>query len=318
MLLVKRSVTPLIVTAATTLVATTPLLESILLLRCLGEQPKHVDSGTDQIRAEGVGSTPDEWLKDAYRNAVRKAVGAVVDERTLIENDQVISDQVLTFSDGFVKTYEEVPGSRTIQDGQHRIVIVATVERRSMIAKLKAASVKVKDIDGKGLVAEAITKLETEQTAALLLARHFEDFPQGCFELKVVQEPRLLDKNTESATVEVIVRADVNQSAFRAFATKLARILDNVAKSKGGFQVNLARADAGSGTLVPVAGRTRQWGYVFDRQIPAKVLAECREGDAAVLYLCSNRSKAGDHVEYRCYLFDKSLVPVISSALNRK
>jgi hypothetical protein len=107
------------------------------------------------VIAEGVGATGDAALKDAFRNAVRQVVGAVVDAETLVNDDQVIFDKILTYSDGFVKTYEEL--SKSQEKGLIRTKIRATVEQRSVIARLKASNVAVKDVDGKGIFAEVVT-----------------------------------------------------------------------------------------------------------------------------------------------------------------
>jgi len=77
--------------------------------------------GTIAVIAEGTGASPDEAIKDAFRNAVRQVVGAVVDAETVIKNDDLISDKVLTYSDGFIKHYDDVPGSKKIQGTIHRI-----------------------------------------------------------------------------------------------------------------------------------------------------------------------------------------------------
>ena len=85
------------------------------------------------VIAEGVGATAEDAIKDAFRHAVRQVVGAVVDAETLIENDEIIEDKVLTYSDGFIKSYEEVVGSKKVKDGLHRIKIKAQVERGSVL-----------------------------------------------------------------------------------------------------------------------------------------------------------------------------------------
>src|SRR6516164_7487637 len=54
----------------------------------------------DRVIAEGVGTTADDALRDAFRAAVRQTVGTMVDAETLVKNDTVISDKVLTYSDG--------------------------------------------------------------------------------------------------------------------------------------------------------------------------------------------------------------------------
>ena len=158
-------------------------------------------AGTQTIVAEGVGATADEAIKDAYRNAVREVVGAVVDADTLVKNDEVIDDKVLTYSDGFIKSYEEVEGSKKVKSGLHRIKIKAQVERRSVIAKLKAANVTVKEVDGKGLFAEAVTQLDAEKDAAALLKKQFEGFPQSCLTATIIGKPEIVEKTADQAKV---------------------------------------------------------------------------------------------------------------------
>lgn len=71
-------------------------------------------SNLKKVMAEGMGMTADEALKDAFRNAVRQVVGAVIDANTLIENDEIVEDKILTYSGGFINKYTEVPGSKKV------------------------------------------------------------------------------------------------------------------------------------------------------------------------------------------------------------
>ena len=70
-----------------------------------GNVAKAKNEQLQEVVAEGVGTTADEAIKDAFRNAVRQVVGAVVDAETLVKNDELIDDKVLTYSDGFIKGY---------------------------------------------------------------------------------------------------------------------------------------------------------------------------------------------------------------------
>src|SRR5712692_9942416 len=74
------------------------------LLALAGEEP----AAYRTVVAEGVGQTAEDARKDAFRNAVRQAVGALIDAETLVQNDQVIKDEVLTYSNALVKSYKEV------------------------------------------------------------------------------------------------------------------------------------------------------------------------------------------------------------------
>ncbi len=185
-------------------------------------------TGISEVIAEGVGATPDEALKNAFRNAVRQVVGAVVDAEMLIKNDEVIDDQVLTYSDGLVKKYDEVAGSKKTVGGLHRIKIKAQVERRSVIAKLKSAKVTVKGLDGKSLFAEAVTSAEAEENSTKLLAKVLGDLPK-LLTASVSGKP---EYDREKGEVVLNVEVEVDAKSFRDFAGRLQELLRKVAVSK--------------------------------------------------------------------------------------
>jgi hypothetical protein len=86
--------------------ASNPALPAMPVAADLREAASDSDSAV--VVAEGAGGTADEALCDAYRNSVRLVVGAYVDEETRVKNDEVIDDEVLTYSNGIVKKYEEL------------------------------------------------------------------------------------------------------------------------------------------------------------------------------------------------------------------
>ncbi len=196
---------------------------------------KPVSDSSAQVLAEGVGATSDEALKDAYRNAVRQVVGAVVDAETLLKNDEIIDDKVLTYSGGFIKTYVEVPGSKKVAGGLHRIKIKASVERRGVIAKLKAANVSLKQVDGKDLFAEVVTQLDAEKDAASILKKQFEGFPQSCITASIIDKPENAGQDAATATVKLTVKIEPDLIAYKAFTRQVIPLLEKIAKDKGEF-----------------------------------------------------------------------------------
>ena len=185
-------------------------------------------AGISEVIAEGAGATPDEALKDAFRNAVRQVVGAVVDAETLIKNDEVIDDQILTYSDGFVKKFDEVAGSKKSVGGLHRVKIKAQVERRSVIAKLKSAKVTVKDLDGKGLFAEAVTSAEAEENSTKLLAKALSDLPK-LLTASVTGKP---EYDRDKGEVVLNVDVEVDAKSYGDFSGRLQELLKKIAVSK--------------------------------------------------------------------------------------
>jgi hypothetical protein len=127
------------------------------------------DKATDTVVAEGTGKTAKTALKDAFRNAVNRVVGMLVDAETQVKNDEVISDQILEYSGGFVASYDKI--SEKEDEGLIRVKIKAQIERRQVIAKLRAAKVTVRAVEGKDLAAEVLTQREARKNATAVFAR---------------------------------------------------------------------------------------------------------------------------------------------------
>ncbi len=280
------------------------------------------DGQTQEVVAEGVGSTADEAIKDAYRNAVRQVVGAVVDAETLVKNDELIDDKVLTYSDGFIKGYEEVDGSKKVKDGLHRIKIKAQVERRSVIAKLKAANVTMKQVDGKGLFAESITQLEAENEAAEMLEKQFEGFPQSYITATVKGKPEVKEKNADGAIVRIVLQVEVDPDAYKGFTSRVIPILSKLATDKGEFTADFAASSGGPYLDAVSKGRgngditsLQDWiPKAFNGQGSFRYL----KSDALTLAVASNQTRGSEKIEYKVYHLDPSLRPLLASVASRR
>ncbi len=283
------------------------------------DSPKLPGNGqTQKVVAEGVGATADEAVRDAFRNAVRQVVGAVVDAETLVENDEIITDKVLTYSDGFIKDYEDVPGSKKLKDGLHHIKIKAQVERRNIIAKLEAAKVAMKAVDGKGLFAEAVTQLDAEKDAAKLLQKQFEGFPQSCITATVIGKPEIIAKSADKATVRLTVQIEPDLKAFKGFSGKLIPILEKLAKEKGVFTTKYKnRSEAGFGEYLNIVSKYNE--FVPFEWMP-KVLDKDRlfKKDQVTVVIATNRTKTANSIDYKYYVLDPSLEPVLRPLASRE
>ena len=118
--------------------------------------------------AEGVGLTREEALKDAFRAAVRQVVGAFVDANAIAQNDELIEDKVITYSDGTIKSHRKL--SERQVDGLFRVRIQATVECGKVLERLRVAKVSIKNLNFRGIVHDAEAEMraiaEQKQAAA--------------------------------------------------------------------------------------------------------------------------------------------------------
>lgn len=205
---------------------------------------KRADGGknTQVVFAEGVGTTKEEAIKDAFRAAVRQVVGEIVDGETLVTNESLVKDQVLTYSDGFIPEHKEL--STTRENGLFRVSVQARVQRRSLIEKLGAARITLKNLDGQSLYGQVITEVAAEKDAAALIGKALEGFPDQYLEAKVVGEPNVLKKSDSDAVLEFHVEIAPNLVAYKAFANRLCKTLEAISRHKGKFST-VAKARGG-------------------------------------------------------------------------
>ena len=81
-----------------------------------------------KVLVKGVGTTKEQALKDAYRDAVERAVGLYIDAETQVCNDAVIKDEILTHSNAYIETFEVVDESQERE--LFKVRILATVKAR--------------------------------------------------------------------------------------------------------------------------------------------------------------------------------------------
>lgn len=280
----------------------------------------------EEVVAEGVGTTSEEALKDAFRNSVRQVVGALVDAETLVKNDEIIDDKVLTYSGGFIKTFEEVAGSKKVEGGLHRIKIKATVERLSLESKLKAANISLKKVDGQGLFAEVVTQLDAEHSAEAILRKEFADFPRNLVVASVVGKPEILSKNGDKAEVRFTIRIETDPAAYKVFAKRLSQVLDKLATSRGDFtallkpesvQVFDRERDESITKTFLVPKEPGFLAMVMARWMPKSFsgpasFVQRLDGTKTTLALTLQSNAAQDRQDCRYYLLDKAVQPLLA------
>jgi hypothetical protein len=287
----------------------------------LSAQDPAQENDSQVVVSEGVGASPEEALRDAFRNAVRQVVGAVVDAETQVKNDELINDKVLTFSDGFIKKYDEIDGSKTQIAGLHRIRIKANVEKKSLLAKLRSSNVVMKSVDGIGLFAQTVTKLDSEKEAIAILEKQFKGFPQSCLSASVVGEPKVIEKDSENATIEIMVQLEPDLTAFRDFSRNLRSVLDKMTKDRGNFELvsnptsnevnhwhlkvpsEFAKNSECRWMVIP----NSQTGMSLYFRKPSRVSKALPSDASVILVIGTNRNKTSDRMDFIYYRLDPAL-----------
>ena len=176
---------------------------------------------------DGVGATADEALKDCFRKAVSTVMGTIIDAETEVENDRLVRDRILTFTDGFVDSYEELEAAH-VEDGLVHRRIAATVRRDSLL--LACGKAESMSVDASGLYPEVMTKLERRRNARALLRKTLDLLPGSVLQARVTGRPPI-DKLGEETTIlapEVAVSLDAKK--YDAVQDRLVAILRCLSK----------------------------------------------------------------------------------------
>jgi len=135
-------------------------------------QPAAAESDTVKVQSRGVGLNKNAALKDAYRDAIERAVGLYVDAETAVSNDELIKDQVLTQSNAYITDYREL-GEEKLDGGLVQLRILATVKKVALTTKLTGVmppqTVRIDNSGLQNVHAELVTKKKRAEDAAALL-----------------------------------------------------------------------------------------------------------------------------------------------------
>jgi len=211
------------------------------------EQPAGKEHIT--VVVSGIGVDEEGALRNAWSNAVRQAVGSLISSETLVQNDQVIKDEVLVYSDGLVVKTERLSGGKR-DDGLFEVSIRALVETKKLQERLEGAKITVSNVDTTSAVAEIVTTQEKRASAIEMVSKAMEGFPESLLEVKVgSSEPivkELRDGKVE-ATWPILVsfRRDIY---YDVFVPRMTAVLDQICISK-------AKLRSGQSMMKPIDSR---------------------------------------------------------------
>ena len=162
-----------------------------LLLACLLAPSAWAADETITVTVTGIGTTPEAAEKSALQKAVRKAVGEIVDAETITDNEEVIKDKVLTYSDGFVQSTKTLSGPTKDPDlGLFLVTIEAKVLPKKVAEKLKEAEISTSAVAGEDIWAQAVSKIDNVFDGREMLAKlvNEEIIPARLLKARLISE----------------------------------------------------------------------------------------------------------------------------------
>ena len=135
-------------------------------------------AGLITVTTEGVGTTKEDATKKAWLEAVRQAVGVVVDDVSQVDNDK-LSEKLITHSKGTVKAYDVIKAEK--RNRRWYVTIRAKVEREVLKRAARESTITRDISDSRHLAAEIHTDKEQKLTGTELLEAVLKRYTPGQF-----------------------------------------------------------------------------------------------------------------------------------------
>jgi hypothetical protein len=133
---------------------------------------------TKELIATGYGINKQQALDNAFKSAIQQYVGVVIDSETIMKNGTLIKDNILTASNGFIKSYKEL--SSNVDSGLVEVEIKAVVKSQKIFTKIKSLKINTvsfqSEINGKNIMAEISTKLKSKKDSSKILKKVMDNF----------------------------------------------------------------------------------------------------------------------------------------------
>jgi len=191
--------------------------------------------GIVKVTGRGVGSDRAAALKDAYRDAVERAVGMYVDAEQMVKNDELLKDQVLTQSNAYIEKCDVVKEENI--DGLVQVRIVAQV-RKTVLVKKISGMMPVQNValgDTLQNLHATIVTTESRNTDGAALMRNALEGVDPCKQLMkatlAANKPKVMPVQGNANKVRIMYpfQVEVDKERYlNDFMPKMKQVLDQI------------------------------------------------------------------------------------------
>ncbi|MBD3290438.1 hypothetical protein GF337_16660 [candidate division KSB1 bacterium] len=245
-------------------------------------------SATQQLTATGMatvfggdkGLARDQAIDDALRNAVEQGLGTFVQSSTLVENYQVVEDNILSWSNGYVKNYQVVSEGMT-----DATTYQATIQAELQMSNLKNDWESIRNIINQMSNPRILIIMEEQNIGQSYDRYHFLSVDM------TIAEATLINKFLENG-FEVVdaatMRANIKKEQAAAALAGNTKVAANIGKSLGAEVIVTGKAVAKVATGINLGGM---------KSCQANLTARVVKADVATIIATSSAHAASPHID---------------------
>ena len=197
----------------------------------------------------------------------------------MVKNDQLIRDEILTYSRGYVDKYEVV--KRWQEEGLHHATIRAVVARDKLAEKLRGMKIAMADVAGELAARQIDFDAKNEEQAAEMFKKALAGFDMTKLtKVEIVGKPEIT-RNGASAKVRIQVKVSPDRERWKEFSRSLRPILAAIATKRAAVTCK------GSETWGPYSEQGR--------------LTKQLEGEGVLVRLFLDMDATGDRTQWEIF-----------------
>jgi hypothetical protein len=189
---------------------------------------------TQLVTATGYGMNVEEAKKAAVRAAVESVVGTLVDAETLVENDELVQDKILSYSAGMVEDVKIIGAPEKTPAGLVIVRAQVKVRKTELAERIKAAIKTSVKIDGESLYQQVAFNQRNFSDADGILQNLFDPgrLP-GLMKFEAdTDNGNPVSVNPRTGEVTVAIKGGVNLAAYKQWTDEIIAKLGPMAAGK--------------------------------------------------------------------------------------
>ncbi|MFC1744425.1 hypothetical protein ACFL35_10565 [Candidatus Riflebacteria bacterium] len=200
---------------------------------------KHIYGQEIVVESVGIGKSQIEAEKNAILSAVDKAIGSVVNSKILIINENIIKRKIISYSDGYVKSWRTIEGPQIGRDGGAKlfwIKIEAKIQKNKLLHNLSQIDKRLlkTKIEGPSLFGEAISKENSLQNGIELIKDALRGAPDKLLTARISGQRLLTTGDPTRLELQFEVAYD-HEKYYKYFLPSLLKALNSISNKKKDF-----------------------------------------------------------------------------------
>ncbi len=192
----------------------------------------------------GIGTTETEAKQQAYRSAIQSVIGSMVISQTIVENEALVQDKILSHSDGYIVKAAQIGPTRQLAGNLLEVSMRVTVKSKQLKEKLQAENITVVSLDGQSLFAQSTTKDDTAKDAAGIIKAKLEGVPASVLTAEAdVKSSKQTNLEDGLVALTLPVKLSVDRGAYRNFVADMKKTLQQLGYKGKAMQLSLNISD---------------------------------------------------------------------------